>query len=75
MKEVKLRMNEQEKYEIIKDLVDHDGNKKRAAIRLGISVRQVNRLIIKYKDKGKSSFMHSNKRSTLFLFSYFGILK
>ena len=27
MKEVKLRMNEQEKYEVIKELVDHNGNK------------------------------------------------
>ena len=28
MKEVKLRMNEQEKYEAIKELADHNGNKK-----------------------------------------------
>ena len=31
MKEVKLRMNEQEKYEVIKELVDHNGNKNRAS--------------------------------------------
>lgn len=49
-----LRMKEQQKYDIIKELVDHGGNKKRAAHRLGITVRQVNRLIKIYKEKGKS---------------------
>ena len=29
MRKVELRMNEQEKYEVIKELVDHNGNKKR----------------------------------------------
>lgn len=56
MKEVKLRMKEQEKYEIIKELVDHKGNKLRAAQKLGLSVRQINRLIKKYKEMGKSRF-------------------
>ena len=27
MRKVELRMNEKEKYEVIKDLVDHNGNK------------------------------------------------
>lgn len=54
MKKVNLRMNELKKYEEIKELVDHNGNKKRVANRLGLTVRQVNRLIIKYKEKGKS---------------------
>ncbi len=31
MRKVELRMNEKEKYEVIKELVDHDGNKNRAA--------------------------------------------
>lgn len=61
MKRVILRMNELRKYEIIKDLVDHNGNKKRAAINLGLTVRQINRLIIKYKEKGKSGFVHGNR--------------
>lgn len=56
MRKVKLRMNEQFKYEKIKELVDHNGNKKRVALELGITVRQVDRLIIKYKEKGKSRF-------------------
>ncbi len=47
-------MNELKKYEVIKELVDHNGNKKRVALKLGLTVRQINRLIIKYKEKGKS---------------------
>ncbi len=54
MRKVKLRMNELEKYNKIKELVDHGGNKKRVALKLGLSVRQVNRLIKIYKEKGKS---------------------
>ena len=61
MRKVELRMNEQEKYDVIKELVDHNGNKKRAALKLGITERQVNRLIIKYKENGKSSFVHGNR--------------
>ena len=54
-------MNEQEKYEVIKELVDHNGNKNRACERLSLSKRQVNRLIIIYKEKGKSGFVHGNR--------------
>ena len=61
MQEVKLRMNEQEKYEVIKELVDHNGNKNRASQKLGLSRRQINRLIIIYKEKGKSGFIHGNR--------------
>ena len=61
MRKVELRMNEQLKYETIKDLVDHNGNKNRASEKLGISVRQINRLIIQYKEKGKSAFVHGNR--------------
>ena len=61
MKEVKLRMNEQLKYEVIKELVDHNGNKNRACQKLNLSVRQINRLINIYKEKGKSGFVHGNR--------------
>ena len=56
MRKVKLRMNELEKYNIIKNLVDNNGNKNNAAIKLNLSRRQIDRLINKYKEKGKSSF-------------------
>ena len=61
MRKVELRMNEQEKYEVIKELVDHNGNKNRVSKKLGISKRQINRLIIIYKEKGKSGFVHGNR--------------
>ena len=35
--------------------------KKELQLKLGISVRQVNRLIIIYKEKGKSGFAHGNR--------------
>ncbi len=56
MRKVNLRMKELEKYNAIKELVDHGGNKKRVAINLDLSERQINRLIKTYKEKGKSRF-------------------
>lgn len=61
MKEVKLRMKEMEKYKAIKEFVDHGGNKDRIALNLGITKHQVNNLIRKYKEKGKSGFVHGNR--------------
>ncbi len=43
------------------ELIDHNGNKNRAAQKLGISRKQVDRLIIIYKEKGKSGFVHGNR--------------
>ena len=54
-------MNGKEKYDVIKELVDHNSNKNRAAKKLGISRRQIDRLIIKYKENGKSGFVHGNR--------------
>ena len=54
-------MDEQRKYEVIKRLVDDNGNKDRAALALGITKRQVNRLIKKYKENGKEAFRHGNR--------------
>lgn len=61
MRKVDLRMNEYEKHKLIKELVDHNGNKHRVALRLGITTRQVNRLIITYKKQGKEGFIHGNR--------------
>lgn len=61
MRKVELRMNEQQKYEVIKELVNHNGNKNRVCKKLGISKRQINRLIILYKEKGKDGFVHGNR--------------
>jgi len=54
-------MREQEKYEVIKELYDHGGSKQRAALKLGITVRQVNRLLHVYESKGKAGFVHGNR--------------
>ena len=64
MKEVKLNMKEKIKYETIKEYVDHGGNKNRVCKKLGLSRRQVDRLIIIYKEKGKSGFVHGNRGRT-----------
>ena len=65
MRKVELRMNEQLKYEIIKEHVEHGGNKKKIALKLSITIRQVDRLIAKYKEKGKSTFVHGNRSRKL----------
>lgn len=61
MRKVNLRMNEERKYEVIKRLVDSNGNKERAAVALGCTVRHINRLINGYKAKGKEYFIHGNR--------------
>lgn len=43
MKEVKLRMKEQRKYDVIKEVVDHGLSKERDSLKLGLSIRQINR--------------------------------
>lgn len=53
-------MDAQKKYEVIKKLVESDGSKDRAALTLGITRRQINRLIIAYKRLGKAGFRHGN---------------
>ena len=47
-------MDENYKDEVIKKLVESNGNKQSAAIKLGARKRHINRLIIKYKKKPKS---------------------
>ena len=39
----------------------NNGNKNNAAIKLNLSRRQIDRLIIIYKEKGKSGFVHGNR--------------
>ena len=64
IRKVDLNMDEQRKYEVIKRLVERDGNKSRAAMSLGITKRQVNRLIQVYHKKGKAGFVHGNRGRT-----------
>ena len=51
-------MNEQEKYEVIKKLVETKGSVKRAALKLDCSVRTIYNHIRGYKETGKEHFVH-----------------
>jgi transposase len=61
MRKVVLRMKEQHAYEIIKKLVDSKGNKQRAAVELGVTIRTINRMILTYTEHGKEGFVHGNR--------------
>lgn len=62
MRKVELSLKEKQKYEIIKKLVETNGNKERARIKLNLkSIRQINRLILGYKEYGKEFFIHGNR--------------
>jgi transposase len=55
-------MDEQKKYEVIKSLADHpDGNKTRAALTLGCTIRHINRMLAGYNAQGKAYFIHGNR--------------
>ncbi|MEG1946428.1 MAG: transposase, partial [Lachnospiraceae bacterium] len=55
-------MDEQKKYNVIKELVDHPGSsKERAALTLGCTIRHINRMLAGYKTSGKDYFSHGNK--------------
>ena len=58
IRKVDLTMNEQKKYEVIKNLVDSQGNKNRAAALLSCSRRTVDRLIMAYRQNGKAAFSY-----------------
>jgi len=45
MKKVELRMNENQKYEIIKKLVESNGNKNTADLKLNCTMRSINPLL------------------------------
>lgn len=62
MRKVVLTLKEKERYEIIKKLVQSNGNKQRAKIKLGLkSNKQINRLIAGYQQFGKEFFVHGNR--------------
>lgn len=61
IRKVILTMEEQKKYEVIKKLAEGKGNKDRAALTLGITKRQVNRLLKAYSERGKEAFVHGNR--------------
>lgn len=60
IRKVILTLRENEKYEIIKKLIDTNGNKQTAALKIGCTKRTINRLIAGYKKSGKTFFVHGN---------------
>ena len=61
IRKVELNMDEQQKYLVIKKLVETNGNKNRAAVTLGCTVRHVYRMIQGYIKEGKEFFVHGNR--------------
>lgn len=64
MKRIMLTMNEDKKYKVIKAVAEKRKEKKRACVELGLSTRQVNRLIKDYQKGGKAIFSHGNRGKT-----------
>lgn len=60
IRKVILTLRENEKYEIIKKLIDTNGNKQTAALKIGCTKRTINRLIAGYKKSGKAFFVHGS---------------
>ncbi|MEE6717206.1 helix-turn-helix domain-containing protein, partial [Schleiferilactobacillus harbinensis] len=60
MWKVVLTMKEQSKYEVIQQVGLGRKTKRRAAVELGLSVRQVDRLTHKYLEEGKQGLLHGN---------------
>lgn len=49
IRKVYLTMDENQKYEIIKKLIENNGNKENASLRIGCSRRHINRMIQGYQ--------------------------
>lgn len=61
MESIFLRMNELNKYNVINDLLLGKINKNKASLILNLTRRQIDRLIIKFKNEEKNAFIHSNR--------------
>jgi transposase/transposase-like protein len=61
MRKVELTMNEQIKYEVIKKVSEGLMRKTKAEVTLGLSRRQIDRLIASYRQNGKETFKHKNR--------------
>lgn len=56
-----LSKKEEEKYNVIQKVVIGEYTKQEAVEELGIGIRQINRLIIKFENEGKEGFVHKAK--------------
>lgn len=60
MRKVELSMDSQNEYEVIKKLVDTNGSKLNAMVKLSCSKKTIDRMIKGYKEEGKAYFIHGN---------------
>lgn len=61
LRKVELTMNEQTKYEIVKQFIDNKStNYKSLSVKLCSSLKSAYNLVKKYKDQGKDGFRHKN---------------
>ena len=58
---MELSSKEKEKYQTIKKVVEGRISKAEAEAILKLTRRQINRLIIKFKEEGEDGFIHKNK--------------
>lgn len=61
MRKVDLRMNELYKYETIRNCYDGKVSKTHCEVKLNISRRSVDRLLLQYRLLGKAAFLHGNR--------------
>ena len=61
MEEIKLTVSEQERYEVVCSCIEGDITNKEASIRLGIKVRQVQRIKRAVEKNGKKGVVHKSK--------------
>ena len=57
---VNLKRREREKYETIEKIIQGKITKKEASLQLDLTIRQINRLIVKYHQEGEQGFIHKN---------------
>lgn len=60
MRKVELKMNEQYKYDAIKSCNEGKVSKAYCEVKLNVSRRTVDRLLLLYKENGKAGFIHGN---------------
>ena len=63
MRKIELTMNEQTKYEMVKQFVDNgERNIKQLSIKLNCSLKTAYNYVAKYKVNGKEAFSHGNHK-------------
>ena len=61
MEGIVFKVNEKKKYNTIQAVVENRKSKKRASVELGLSLRQINRLVKAYQERGALAFIHGNR--------------